>query len=62
MDQTPAGWCVAHKFLLLGISASIGLTMFVFNVVMGLSDDVSIVREDVGYIKGVISSWEENYP
>lgn len=44
----------AHKYLLLGISSSIGLTMFLFSIVMGLAEDVSVVREDVAYIKGVL--------
>ena len=44
----------AHKYLLLGISASIGLTMFLFSFVLGLAEDVSVVREDVAYIKGVL--------
>ena len=44
----------ADKYLLLGISASIGLTIFLFNIVLGLAEDVSAVRVDVGYIKGVL--------
>ena len=57
---------VAHKYLLLGISAAIGLTIFLFNfewaVITGIEEDVATIQQDVGYIKGVIASWDENYP
>jgi len=50
----------------MGITASVGLTMFLFNIgwefMQGVAGDVSIVREDVAYIKGVIESWAEGYP
>lgn len=49
-----------HKMIILGISASVGLTVFVFNIVLGLSDDVTAVREDVAYIKGTLDAyWAE---
>ena len=55
-----------HKLIIMGISASVGLTVFLFNiewsVITNLQTDVSIVREDVAYIKGVIESWNESYP
>jgi len=44
----------------MGISASVGLTMFVFTFVLGLAADVTIVREDVAYIKGILDSWVVN--
>jgi len=50
----------------MGITASVGLTIFLFNiewsVITGLQTDVSIVREDVAYIKGVLEAWTETYP
>jgi len=49
----------------MGITASIGLTMFLFNIgwefSQGIANDVGIVREDVAYIKGVIETWSETY-
>jgi len=51
----------------MGISASVGLTMFLFGleweIIIGLQEDVTIVREDVAYIKGTIEAWTiSNYP
>ena len=55
-----------HKLLIMGISASVGLTMFLFQVIewpaiIGLQEDTTIIREDVAYIKGIIESWDELY-
>jgi len=53
-----------HKLLIMGISASVGLTLFLFNlewdIILGLQTDVTVVREDVAYIKGQIDKyWTE---
>jgi len=55
-----------HKLLIMGISASVGLTLFLFQVIewpaiIGLQEDVTIIREDVAYIKGSITSIEAWY-
>ena len=50
-----------HQMIIMGISASVGLTVFLFGIewdfLTGLSEDVSVVREDVAYMKGLM----ENY-
>ncbi len=47
--------------LIMGISASIGLTLFLFNIqwdaVTGLQDDVTIVRESVARIEGGLTRY-----
>jgi len=53
-----------HKLIIMGITASVGLTMFLFQVIewpaiVALQEDVTIIREDVGYIKGIIEAWNE---
>lgn len=54
-----------HTWLIRGISASIGLTLFLAGWLwFGLtevSNDVDTILSDIGYIKGVISQWE-SYP
>jgi len=54
-----------HKLIIMGISASVGLTMFLFglewDIITSLQKDVTVVREDVAYIKGIIESWDEIY-
>ena len=49
----------------MGISASVGLTVLLFNigfgVVMDVTEDVTVIREDVAYIKGKIEAWDANY-
>ena len=50
---------------MMGIGASIGLTLFLFQVIewpaiVELQSDVTIIREDVAYIKGQIDKyWTE---
>lgn len=48
-----------HKLLIMGISASIGLTLFLFNldwgVIQTIQADVGVVREDVAFIKGLLN-------
>lgn len=50
----------------MGISASVGLTVFLFGIgwdfMQNVAGDVTVVREDVAYIKGVISTWDAEYP
>ena len=50
-----------HKLLTMGITASIGLTVLLFNlewdIIIGLQEDVVVIREDVAYIKGTINNW-----
>ena len=52
--------------IIMGISASVGLTMFLFNlewdVITNLQSDIGVVKEDVAYIKGVLEAWTEGYP
>jgi len=52
-----------HKLIIMGISASVGLTMFLFGLgwdfMQGVADDVTVVREDVAFIKGILARWEE---
>ncbi len=50
-----------HKLLVMGISASVGLTMFLFgldyDLTIGIQEDVSVVREDVAYMKGLMNRY-----
>ena len=50
-----------HKLIIMGISASIGLTLFLFNIqweaVTGLQNDVTIVRESVARIEGGLNRY-----
>ena len=52
----------SHKILLLGIGASLSFTVFVASWfgagIAEVSNDVDKLLEDVGYIKGVLSSWQ----
>ena len=54
-----------HKLIIMGISASVGLSIFLFNlgwdVILGLQDDVTVIGQDVAYIKGRIELWDSNY-
>ena len=47
----------------MGITASVGLTMFLFGLgwdfMQGVATDVTVVREDVAFIKGTLARWEE---
>ena len=47
--------------LIMGISASVGLTIFLFTlqweIVTALQSDVTVVREDVAYIKGSLDRY-----
>ncbi len=48
-----------HKMIVMGITAVAGLTVLLFNfemtMIIGLQEDVGVIREDVGYIKGVLN-------
>jgi len=50
-----------HKLIIMGISASVSLTVFLFglewDIITGLQEDVTVVREDVAYIKGSIDRY-----
>ena len=54
----------SHKILLLGIAASLSFTVFVASwfgaSIAEVSNDVDKLLEDVGYIKGVLSQWEQS--
>ncbi len=61
-----------HKFLIWGIIAAVSLTTFLFGVtnqdIREIRDNREIdteriidIKEDVGYIKGVIQAWNETY-
>ena len=43
----------------MGISASVGLTLFLFGlnweVIQTIQEDVTVVREDVAFIKGLLN-------
>jgi hypothetical protein len=55
----------SHRILLIGISASLSFTVFVAGIIFGelghINDDVDVLLTDVGYIRGVIDSWDEGY-
>lgn len=54
-----------HKWLIRGIMASIGFTAFVATWLWAgqveIANDVDTILADVGYIKGVIESWDIEY-
>ena len=54
-----------YKFVVLGLSAAIGLSIFLFNLswmeITAIADDVGVVKEDVAYIKGIVSTWPNDY-
>ena len=57
----------SHRILLLGIAASLSFTVFVSGILFGqieeVSNDVDTLLADVGYIRGVVDSWNKtNYP
>lgn len=47
-----------HKLLLMGIVASVSFTVYIsgilFGAVTGIENDVKVLIQDIGYIKGVI--------
>ena len=53
-----------HKFFVYGIMGAISLTIFLFGLAWTeigiIGEDVSVVREDVAYIKGQLDTyWPE---
>jgi len=54
-----------YKFVILGLSSAVGLTLFLFNLTWGeivaTGDNVEMVQSDVAYIKGRLDAyWAEN--
>jgi len=54
-----------HKLLIMGISASVGLTLFLFQVIewpaiVALQEDSTIIRESVARIEGKLDTYWNN--
>lgn len=60
-----------HKYLIMGIIAGVSLTTFLFGLttddIREIREDIDSngehitdIKEDVGYIRGVLESWEED--
>ena len=54
----------SHNLLVMGIVASISFTVFVagilFSDISQINANVDTLLTDVGYIRGVISTWDES--
>ncbi len=53
-----------HKLFIYGLIAAVSLTVFLFQLswteIMGIGEDVSVVKEDVAYIRGQMDRyWTE---